>query len=410
MSKKQKSWDDKGPRLRGGRQGVPVFEAISPEDFVEASHPARMIWRLVCDLNWERYEERIQSRSAGGRAALDPRVLAALWVYGMRQRVSSARELARRCESDLVYRWLLGGQRTNHHSLSDFLRVDDVLLEDMMSQVIGALHQTGAVSFDTLLVDGTKVRARAGSGSFHDEAGLDRAVREKLRALREQGSQENARARAARDRAERELLARGEAAKAMLRQRQAEYHRTGRARDRERAGSLKVSLSDPEARPMRGGDGGVRARANVQFGVSTTGVVLSVGANSRANDVGLAPSAARGMKQLCGVLPRQLLADGGYPNGASVSELAAMGVSFYAPPRQSSRGSAGGAADQAWHARWAKHGRWARGVRWRVEGVIGQMKGRGLWRIPLFGLAGARRWALWQGLTHNMMLLCARGG
>ena len=73
-----------------------------------------------------------------------------------------------------------------------------------------------------------------------------------------------------------------------------------------------------------------------------------------------------------------------------------------------SREGAVGSAVRACQDRWAEHGSWARGLRWRVEGVIGQMKGRGLRRIPLFGLAGARRWALWHGLTHNI-LLWARG-
>ena len=143
------------------------------------------------------------------------------WIRGfwrvvgvLRQGITSARELARRCEDNLVYIWLLGGQRTNHHSLSDFLRVDDVLLEDLMSQVIGCLHRAKAVSFNVLLVDGTKVQARAGANSFYDAAGLEPAVRKKLRALRENNAEEDARVA----RAKRELLARGNDA-AMLRQR-----------------------------------------------------------------------------------------------------------------------------------------------------------------------------------------------
>ena len=409
MSKKQKSWEDQGPRMRGPRQGVGLWQKVSPEDHVKASHPARMIWRLVCGLNWKRYEERIQSRLAGGRPALDPRVLAALWVYGIRQGVSSARELARRCEDNLVYIWLLGGQRTNHHSLSDFLRVDDVLLEDLMSQVIGCLHRAKAVSFNVLLVDGTKVQARAGAASFYDAAGLEPAVREKLRALREKDREEDARVRAAEERAERELLARGEEALAALRQRQAKYNAIGRTRDRERAARLKVSLSDPEARRMRGADGGVQPRVNLQLGVSAdVGAVLSVGVTAQANDVGLAPAVVRGMGQFCGVFPQHVLTDGGFPNKTSIAELAGMGVLLYGPLQRSSREGAVGSAVRACQDRWAEHGSWARGLRWRVEGVIGQMKGRGLRRIPLFGLAGARRWALWHGLTHNI-LLWARG-
>ena len=85
-----------------------------------------------------------------------------------------------------------------------------------MSQVIGCLHRAKAVSFNVLLVDGTKVRARAGANSFYDAAGLEAAVRKKLRALRENNAEADARVRAADARAKRELLARGNDALAML--------------------------------------------------------------------------------------------------------------------------------------------------------------------------------------------------
>ena len=118
MSKKQKWWDDQGPRMRGPRQGVGLWQKVSPENHVEETHPARMIWRLVCDLNWERYEERVQSRSAGGRPALE-RVLDVVGVWH-----TPGSEFGAGVGASLRRQISLGGQRTNPHS-PDFLRVDD---------------------------------------------------------------------------------------------------------------------------------------------------------------------------------------------------------------------------------------------------------------------------------------------
>lgn len=52
----------------------------------------------------------------------------------------------------------------------------------------------------------------------------------------------------------------------------------------------------------------------------------------------------------------------------------------------------------------AQSGARAKCARMRVERVIGSMKRRGLSRAPLFGLAGAGRWARWHALAHNLLL------
>ena len=60
---------------------------------------------------------------------------------------------------------------------ADFLRVDDVLLD----AGIGCLHRAKAVSFNVLLVDGTKVQARAGGNSFYVGAGGARSCARLMR-------------------------------------------------------------------------------------------------------------------------------------------------------------------------------------------------------------------------------------
>ena len=411
MKKTQPPQSD-APLLRGPHNKGQLFQLVSPNDYVTAAHPVRFISDMVSRLNWTAYENRIGSRRpVGGRPALDPRVLATLWLYGMTQRVDSARELGRRCDSDLAYRWVLGGETINHHTLSDFLGQEAGLVEGLLSQVIGCLHRSGTVSFAALVVDGTKVKSRGGADSFADAAGLAVGLSRKLAALRSRGEGETARQRGARARAERQLLENHAKAVEMLERRQAGHRQAGRSRGRSRAAAEKVSCSDPESRRMRGADGGVRPSVNIQLGVcADSGAVLSVGACSRANDLGLAESAVSGMERLCGAVPGRVLADGGYGSRASVCALASRGILFYGPPRRSERLGAGVApAVRAWHARWAAAGSWARRVRLVVERVIGRLKGWGLRRVPVHGLAGARRWALWHALAHNLLLLGRAG-
>ena len=403
------------PRLCGDGRKLPLLLTVNLEEELPQTHPVRGIWRAVAALDWGDYHRQVRSRGRrAGRPALDPRALATLWIWGLREGVPSARALARRCETDWACCWALGGvRRVSHHTLSDFLRDGRGALDGLLSQTIAALHECGAVSFDTLLADGTKASARASYGSFHDEAGLSQAVSRKLSALRSRGTGETKREQSARQRAERELLERYDQAVAMLRSRQSDLRAEGPKAVREKSGQVRASLSEAEARVMRCADGGSQPAMNVQLGCcAKSGAVLCVWATDRGGDRGLGERMVREMERQCGQRPRRLVADGGYGGLRDAAAVRALAVDYVVPPRAASsqpsrraglRGSVR-AAEAWWRELWAEHEGWARRARLRVEHVIGAMKGRGLRRMPSYGLAAATRWARWQALMHNLLL------
>jgi transposase len=55
-----------------------------------------------------------------GSPAIDPRILMAVWLYAIIDHQTSARRIADRCATHSAYRWLCGGVKVNHHTLSDF--------------------------------------------------------------------------------------------------------------------------------------------------------------------------------------------------------------------------------------------------------------------------------------------------
>ena len=170
--KKREQEQRPAARVCGPRRGVPLMMTTNVEDAVPATHPIRGVWDVVSALDWSGYLSRLRARgSRAGRPALDPRSLATLWVWAMSEGIVSARALARRCDTDFACRWALGGETVSHHTLSDFLRQDCGTLDALLSQTVGALHRSGAASFDTLLVDGTKVKARGGGGQFRERGG-----------------------------------------------------------------------------------------------------------------------------------------------------------------------------------------------------------------------------------------------
>lgn len=121
------------------------------------------------------------------RAAADPAVLLALWLYATIEGVGSARQLERLAHRDLAYRWIAGGVPLNYHGLSDF-RVGYVeVLDRLLTESVTALIAEGVVTLAEIAVDGTKVRANASRASFKTASKLARveaAVEQRLAALK----------------------------------------------------------------------------------------------------------------------------------------------------------------------------------------------------------------------------------
>jgi len=143
---------------------VPAYlDALLPDD-----HLARLVWAAVERLDLQDFTTALKVVEGGpGRAAADPAVLVALWLYATSQGVSSARALARLCVEHLAYIWLCGGVSVNYHTLSDFRVQHATALDALMTQALGCLHQAGLVDFDQVAQDGIRVRASAGTASFH---------------------------------------------------------------------------------------------------------------------------------------------------------------------------------------------------------------------------------------------------
>src|SRR5262249_6366705 len=143
-----------------------------------------------------------------GQRTFEPRLLASLWVYGLSQGVTSARELSRMCESDPGCQWLTALEMINHHSLSDFRVEHRAALEKMFVEVVGLMSAANLIELKRVARDGTKIRANAGSDTFRQEERIRRHLelaQEQLEELRKQENDEfSERVAAARVRAQRE--------------------------------------------------------------------------------------------------------------------------------------------------------------------------------------------------------------
>jgi transposase len=308
-----------------------LLRTVDVERLIDEDHSARSIWELVGRLDLSLYHAQIESvEGHAGRDHTDPQLLISLWLYAYSRGISSAREVARRCEFEPGSQWLCGLQPISYRTLSGFRSENKAALDDLFVQVLGMLSAEGLISLERVTLDGTKIKANAGGNSFRRKEKLQahlELAREQVRILNAESEQEESTAKrqaAARRRAARQRASRLEAA---IR----EVERLQQEKKHDRKDFIaRVSSTDAEAHVMRNGEGGTVPSYNVQTLTDTThGLVVNVEATTDAIDYRQLKPALERCQTTLGRTPKQVVADGDYTNHASVQAAAACGVDFY---------------------------------------------------------------------------------
>ena len=365
-----------------------------------------------------------------GRPPPDPAVLLALWLYATIEGVGSARQLDRLARSELAYRWIAGGVALNYHGLADFRVAHVEVLDRLLTESVTALIEAGAISLAEVTVDGTKIRASAGRGSFKTSDKLSRieaAVERRLAKLKAEVANDpeasSRRRRAAQERAAREVKERAERARAIAEKLRAEKaerakrHKTDEAKKSEPS----ASLSDPEARNMRFADGAVRPGYNAQVAaVGSKGVIISIDVTDRRNDAGLAIPMVDDIARRYGQPPANLLVDTNYATADDIAALASRAgapVTVYAPvpteqadvkPETLAKRARLRAREpdsiQAWRIRMnSSAGQDVYRRRKLIERLNAHLKNHGFGILRVRGLVKAKAIALWHALANNLL-------
>jgi transposase len=303
---------------------------------IPSGHRARLIWQAIEKVDLSAFYEWIKAREhEPGRPPTDPKVLVALWLYATADGVGSAREVDRLCREHRAYEWIRGGVPLNYHTLADFRTAHEKALDGLFTQILAILMQADLISLKRVSQDGLRVRGSAGAGSFRRRKKLQHYLRvarrqvEAVKKLAEDGTlsarQQAARERAAREREERVRQALDELSK-LERQRQAQ------SGGRKARSDPRSSMTDPEARRMRMGDGGFRPAYNIQFATDTRGqVIVGVSVSNNGSDRGQAPPMLKEVEQRTGVRPEQYLVDGGFTDKKTVDYCEHEGVTLFGP-------------------------------------------------------------------------------
>ena len=412
------------PRLLEPNRLQVEMRASDLESLLAPDHRARLVWGYVVRQDLSKLFDSVKARgSNAGRAAIDPRILFALWLYATLEGVGSGREVARLSQEHDAYRWICGGVSVNYHALNDFRSGNEALMDELLTDNVAALAAAGAISLERVAQDGMRVRADAGAASFRRQASLQQHLSEAgelVRTLKEQAksdpSQAKRREQAAKLRAAQDREERIRRALEQLPEVAAAKKRNGGKEEDARA-----STTDPDARVMKMGDGGFRPAANVQFATTCAEQVI-VGmdvVNAGSDMAQLAPMVEQVHKRL-NQSPEQWLVDGGFPSHEQI-DAASPKTMIYAPvpePR-AKKDEQGKAVPQDKHE--PKAGDSSAVIEWRkrmataeaaeiykqraatAECVNAQARNRGLLRMPVRGLAKMKSVVGLFVLAHNLL-------
>jgi len=144
----------------------------SLDDWLPEDHVARFLSEVVDDMLdlssvYASYER------TDGAPPYDPKMMLKLLLYAYSTGVTSSREMERRCQVDVAFRWLTANAVPDYRSISRFRRRHLLALDDLFIQGLALCAEAGLVSLGRVALDGTKLRASASrhKAMSHDRMG-----------------------------------------------------------------------------------------------------------------------------------------------------------------------------------------------------------------------------------------------
>lgn len=309
------------------------MQLMALDEMLPQDHRARIVWRFVESLDLDPlYAKFSVTIDKPGHPGIAPEILLALWLLATLDGISSARELDRRCETDVPYMWIRGHVGVNYHTLSDFRVQNGDFLDKLLTDTVTSLIHQGLVPLETIGQDGMRVRASAGSSSFRRKKTLEvlhKKAAEHVKRLREESEDEakqqegNARRKAAQQRAAREREER-------IRKALENIDELQEIREKRKKGEgekARCSTTDPDARNTKMGDGGFRPAFNVQFATDgDSRVIVAVDVTNSGSDRGQMAPLHEDVCRRYSTVPKHHLVDSAFATKDSIKAVEQAGT------------------------------------------------------------------------------------
>lgn len=446
-------------------------QAFTPADRLPEGDLVFFLLDSVAQLDLDTFYASYEVETRG-QPPYDPALLVCLLLYSYCVGVYSSRKIAAACERNLAFLTIVGDDRPDFRTISDFRKGHLEAFADLFTQVLRLAAAAGMVRLGNLAFDGSKFlgqasRHKAMSYGYmkKEEARLQQEIRALLQQAQDTDAQEDAALgsrrgdelpaelqrreqrlaviTAAKRRLEEQARADADAQRQQRAEAEAERQRRGtkrRGKEPKPVSDLpddkaQASFTDPELKMMKQTNKGWDYSGNAQVSVDATCQIIvacfvTAAANDQQQAVPLAQATlanleraavARPLDEAGPARPIAATLDSGYFSAAAVAELEAMGFDPYMATKRQKHHEAVAAAGPLSAAATAKERMAAkvstaagRALYSRrkviVEPVYGQIKGvRGFRRFSLRGLGKVNGEFRLVCLTHNLLKIWRYG-
>ena len=303
------------------RQGISKDQLImfpqSLDEYVGEEDVCRYVESLVEEFDLSSIESKY---SDIGRRAYSPSMLVKLLLYGKLRGVSSSRELARACKENVRFMYLVGNERPDFRTISDFRKAHIKELGGLLKQTVRIGLSEGIITLEHVAIDGTKIKANASRNSFKSPEKLEQLLRSLEESLSEDVDLDEQEDDEHGDDDGEPKLPKSLRGKREL----SERLRAALSANEELAANKRakaISRTDPDASFMRSKDGkhpcyNGQAAVDVDSYMVVAGCVSTVG-----SDHGELKSVLEAVEETTGKNPEQVSTDKGYRGSDGLVEL-----------------------------------------------------------------------------------------
>ncbi len=333
-------------------------------------------------------------RDGHGRAAHEPAMMVALFLYTYARGERSSRRIERACVEDVAVRVIAGNQAPDHTTIARFRQRHEAALAGLFGDLLSLCAEAGLAEVGVLAIDGTKVSANAGrdantsyeqiarevlaeadavdreederygEGSSVDvlppgfrtssgRKGWLREARQRLEQRRVEEARPIPKSRPDRLRECRRRLEEDLAVERGAVERQAEFWARGVAADGRPLGRRpkpytppatpvgEINTSDPDSRRLKAPQGYLQGY-NAQAAVNDRQIVIAAEVNTSTADFGnLEPMVEATLDELASAgvtdTPATVVADAGYWHTEQMDAIVSRGIQVLVPPDASGR-------------------------------------------------------------------------
>jgi transposase len=298
------------------------------DEYVGEDNQVRFIDGFVGSLDLQGLGFGRASPPVTGRPPYHPGDLLRLYIYGYLHKIRSSRKLERETHRNVELLWLLRKLQPDHKTIAEFRRANPRALRRVCREFTVLCKRLDLFAGELIAIDGSKFRAANGKARNYTRKDLqhlvraiDKKIRGYLGVLDTQDATEAAVASPSGADVQKRL--------ASLQERQADYQRL--LRELDEVGAEQVSLTDPDSRRMKSGQG-TAVSYNVQTAVEAKHklIVAHDVTNAGTDRHQLSPM-VQAAQEVLAAEELTVVADRGYYDGPEIKACVDTGVTPLVP-------------------------------------------------------------------------------